>query len=172
MQTRRQIEAEKGNIYRSLVGDSLTEHHYHVLVGLMHRSDGLFIWSGTPDNIFHISLNPGHPLAIPLLNAARVSHDRAYQPLVNFYRDHHTLSRAELDETFKGVIGYVPYPERTEENLKIKWVAEETKWWNIWKNERFAMGVGFNTGQLLKSGRPVEAEKSVLVFNVGPHWSE
>jgi hypothetical protein len=168
--TRRGAEGQVLILVHRLIGDSLTEHAYHVITGLMVGSDQLFLWDGTPDNIFRISLNMQHPLAIPLLDAARVNHERGNHPLVNFYRDHHALSRAELDETFKGVQGYKPFTERSEEENKIKWVAEETKWWNVWK-ERFATNVGFDVSRPLKRGL-VRAEKSVLMFNVGPHWSE
>lgn len=155
---------------RSFVGDSLTEHTFHVVSALMAGSDGLFWWDGTPDHNFRLMLNPSHPLAIPLLDAARVTYDRADTPLVNFYRDHHVMSRDDLDEAFQGVQGYTPWKDRTEEQLKIKWVFEDTKWWRLWF-ERFSTPVGYDVGNFLAQG-PVRAEKSVLVFNVGPHWSE
>ena len=133
-------------------------------------SDELFWWDGTPDHNFRLMLRKDHPLAIPLLDAARVGHDRADTPLASFYRDHHVMSRDEMDAAFAGVQGYLPFKERSEEQLKVKWVFEETKWWRWWQ-EKFTTPIGYDLGKLLPQG-PVRPEKSVLIFNVGPHWSE
>lgn len=161
----------------SFVGDSLTEHSYAVVAGLMVGSDGLFLSDGTPDNIFRIYLNLDHPKAASLLEQAGLVPEsgssyppaRAKMPLVNFYRDHHVFSREELDTAFEGVNGYLAFPSRSEEQNRIKWVAEKTNWWDGWREK---LQAGVQLAGFTRSKSEIKKEKSVIVFNVGPHWSK
>jgi hypothetical protein len=152
-----------------LIGDSLTEHAFHVIHGLLLQSDDLTLAHGDETQTFKIFLNPNHPLYHSTLLSAGVDDSRGTRPLVWFWRDHHVLSRSELDQAFLGSQGYVPFSQRNEEQDKIKWVTENTHWWDDWKLE-LSKGVGVQ-GKT-RNGKEVRREKSVIMFNVGPHWSE
>ncbi|KAJ9108626.1 hypothetical protein QFC20_003324 [Naganishia adeliensis] len=158
----------------SLVGDSLADQIYmtiqHSMIsgfGPKGAPDSLFHLSATPESQYIIKVNKNHPDAPALALAAGVEMSRLDRPVFTFHREHHLVSRPELDKALGRSPGYVPFvggPSFAEQ----RFVWDRSWWYEKWTNLlRHAV-------QFLpeKDGRkPVKEENSVIALSMGPHWS-
>lgn len=129
--------------------------------------DSLFHLSATPESQYIIKVNKNHPDAPALALAAGVEMSRLDRPVFTFHREHHLVSRPELDKALGRSPGYVPFvggPSFAEQ----RFVWDRSWWYEKWTNLlRHAV-------QFLpeKDGRkPVKEENSVIALSMGPHWS-
>lgn len=148
---------------------------YAAIHGLLVGSDGLVLGDGTPDNIFKMWLNMGHPDVPRLISEAGVDPERAARPLVKFYRDHHIVSREEMDDMWRDMPGYVKQADRdalekNNDGNSIQWVKPYTKWWTEWLLQLQAP-VFLKPKDGLGPMASYREEKSVIIFQLGPHWS-
>lgn len=113
----------------------------------------------------------GHPDAARLVAEAGVDPERASRPLVKFYRDHHIVSREEMDDMWKDMPGYMKQADRDliEGEGKIQWVKPYTKWWGEWLQQLSAPV--YTVPKQGEGPVAVREEKSVIIFQLGPHWS-
>lgn len=131
------------------------------------RGDGLFKLHGSPERIFNITVNPHHPDAKSLADAAGVSTERFDRPIFNFWREHHLVNREDLDSAFVGFEGYEKWvggPSQAESG----WIWDRSRWYELW-NSLLAHAVKFVPRS--RDGLVPAEENSVISFSSGPHWT-
>ncbi|KAJ9114781.1 hypothetical protein QFC22_005657 [Naganishia vaughanmartiniae] len=147
---------------------SLADQIYTVIwSSMITKGNGLFKLHGSPERIFNITVNPNHPDAQMLADAAGVTVDRFDKPIFNFWREHHLVNREDLDEAFVGFEGYEKWvggPSLAESG----WIWDRSVWYESWKS-LLAQAVKFVPRS--RDGRLPAEESSVISFSTGPHWT-
>ena len=134
-----------------LIGDSLTQAHWHVLKSLL--------WTGIDDDstLIHrkddtLFINPRHPDAFEIIRKAGVSEDRTRYPIVTFRRTDLVLTENELRQSFSHALPRLDLKPGKNES----WLPE-------------LMALLDHPFEMTKRG--VLEEPTIMVSNIGPHWS-